>query len=58
MLREVPYTRWREFVSEDSVRFCALLLHEGGMIKTGPQKLFAQGTDGRFFNQIKKELKT
>ncbi|MBI3373184.1 MAG: ABC transporter substrate-binding protein [Betaproteobacteria bacterium] len=57
-LREVPYTQWREFVPEDSVRFYALRLHEGGMIKTSPQKLIAQGTDWRFFNQLKKELKT
>ena len=56
-LREVPYTRWREFVPEDSVRFYALRLHEGGMIKTSPQKLIAQGTDWRFFNQLRKELK-
>ncbi len=56
-LREVPYTRWREFVPEDSVRFYALRLHEGGMIKTSPQKLIAQGTDWRYFNQLRKELK-
>jgi len=57
-LREVPYTRWREFVPEDSVRFYALRLHEGGLIKTSPQKLIAQGTDWRFFNQLRKEMKT
>jgi NitT/TauT family transport system substrate-binding protein len=56
-LKEVPYTRWREFDSEDSVRFYALRLHEGGMIKTNPQKLIAQGTDWRFLNELKKELK-
>ncbi len=49
-LKEVPYTRWREFVSEDSVRFYALRLHEGGMIKTSPQKIIAQGTDWRIWN--------
>ena len=27
------------------------------MIKTDPQKLIAQGTDWRFVNQLKKELK-
>jgi NitT/TauT family transport system substrate-binding protein len=57
VLREVPYTRWREFVPEDSVRFYALRLHEGGMIKTSPQKIIAQGTDWRFFNELKQELK-
>jgi len=56
-LREVPYTRWREYVPEDSLRFYALRLHEGGMIKTSPQKLIAQSTDWRAFNQLRKELK-
>jgi len=27
------------------------------MIKSSPQKLMAQGTDWRFFNELKKELK-
>jgi NitT/TauT family transport system substrate-binding protein len=56
-LREVPYRRWRDYVSEDSVRFYALRLHEGGMVKTSPQKLIAQGTDWRFVNELKRELK-
>jgi NitT/TauT family transport system substrate-binding protein len=57
VLREVPYTRWREFVPEDSVRFYALRLHEGGMIRTSPQKIIAKGTDWRFLNELRKELK-
>ncbi len=57
VLREVPYTRWREYVPEDTVRFYALRLHEGGMIKTNPQKVIAQGTDWRLFNELKRELK-
>jgi NitT/TauT family transport system substrate-binding protein len=56
-LREVPYTRWREYVPEDSLRFYALRLHEGGMIKTSPQKLIAQSTDWRAFDELRKELK-
>jgi NitT/TauT family transport system substrate-binding protein len=39
------------------VRFYALRLHELGMIKSTPQKISAQGTDWRFFNELKKELK-
>ena len=34
-----------------------LRLHEAGMIKSSPQKIL-QGTDWRFFNELKKELKT
>ena len=56
-LREVPYQRWRDYVAEDSLRFYALRLHEGGMIKTSPQKIIAQGADWRFVNELKKELK-
>ena len=32
-------------------------LHEAGMIKSTPQKIIAQGTDWRFLNELKKELK-
>jgi hypothetical protein len=39
------------------LRFYALRLHEAGMIKSSPQKLIEQGTDWRFFNELKKELK-
>ena len=42
---------------EDTVRFHALRLHEAGMIKSSPQKIIAQGTDWRFLNELKKELK-
>ena len=57
-LREIPYTRWRDYDPEDTVRFYGLRLHEVGMIKSNPQKIIAQGTDWRFLNQLKKELKT
>jgi NitT/TauT family transport system substrate-binding protein len=56
-MQETPYNRWREYDPEDTVRFYALRLHEIGMIKSTPQKLIAQGTDWRFFNELKKELK-
>jgi len=39
------------------VRFYTLRLHEVGMITSSPQKLIAQGTNWRFFNELKKELK-
>ncbi len=56
-MQEVPYDKWREYDPEDTVRFYALRLHEAGMIKSSPQKLIAQGTDWRFLNALKKELK-
>ena len=56
-LREIPYNKWRELDAEDTLRFYALRLHEVGMIKSSPQKILAQGTDWRFLNELKKELK-
>jgi NitT/TauT family transport system substrate-binding protein len=56
-LNEVPYDKWREYDPEDTVRFYALRLHEVGMVKSSPQKIIADGTDWRFLNELKRELK-
>ena len=56
-LNEVPYDRWREFDPEDTLRFYALRLHEAGMIKSSPNAILTEGTDWRFLNEIKRELK-
>jgi NitT/TauT family transport system substrate-binding protein len=56
-MKEIPYGRWRDFDPEDAVRFHALRLHEVGMIKSSPKKIIADGTDWRFINELKKELK-
>jgi len=57
MLKELPYGKWREYDPEDAVRFYALWMREVGLIKTSPQKIIAEGTDWRFLNELKKELK-
>jgi NitT/TauT family transport system substrate-binding protein len=56
-LREVPYDKWREYDPEDSIRFYALRLHEAGMIKSSPQKIIVDGTNWRFLDELKRELK-
>ena len=56
-IRGLPYTKWREYDHEDTVRFYALRLHEVGMVRSSPQKLIAQGTHWRFLNELKRELK-
>ena len=56
-MKEIAYARWRDYSAEDTVRFYALRLHEVGMIKSTPSKIIAQGTDWRFFNELKRELK-
>jgi len=57
LMRDIPYGKWREYEPADTVRFYALRLHEKGLIKSGPQKILAQGTDWRFLNELKRELK-
>jgi NitT/TauT family transport system substrate-binding protein len=57
VMKDVPYARWRDYDAEDSLRFYALRLREAGMIRSSPQKILAQGTDWRFLNELKKELK-
>jgi NitT/TauT family transport system substrate-binding protein len=57
-LKEISYAKWRDHDPEDTIRFFSLRLREGGMIKSSPQKIIANGTDWRFLNEIKRELKT
>ena len=56
-LHDVPYDKWREFEAEDTMRFFALRLRDVGLIKSSPQKIITDGTDWRFLNQLKLELK-
>jgi NitT/TauT family transport system substrate-binding protein len=56
-LTDVPYGKWREYDPEDTIRFYALRLHEAGMITSTPQKIISAGTDWRFLNELKRELK-
>ena len=57
-LRELPYSNWRDFDPEDTVRFFSLRLHEAGIVQSNPNDIIANGTDWRFVNEIKRELKT
>jgi NitT/TauT family transport system substrate-binding protein len=57
-IRDVPYNVWRELDPEDSLRFYGLWLHEFGMIDATPNALIAEGTDWRFLNELKRELKS
>jgi len=57
VLKEVPYRRWREYDSADTIRFFALRMHEAGVVTSNPKKLIERGTDWRFVIELKKELK-
>jgi NitT/TauT family transport system substrate-binding protein len=39
------------------MRFYALRLHELGMIKTDPKRVLAEGSDWRYLDEFKRELK-
>jgi NitT/TauT family transport system substrate-binding protein len=56
-LTGLPYDIWHQFDPEDSLRFFALRLREVDMIKSTPQQIIAEGTDWRFLNELKRELK-
>ncbi len=56
-LKDVQYDKWREYDAEDTIRFYTLRMREAGFIKSTPQKIIADGTDWRFFDELKRELK-
>jgi NitT/TauT family transport system substrate-binding protein len=56
-LKEISYAKWREYDTEDTIRFYSLRLREAGFIRATPGKILAEGTDWRFFNELKRELK-
>jgi NitT/TauT family transport system substrate-binding protein len=57
VLSDVPFAKWRGYDPEDTMRFFSLRLHEAGMIESSPQNIIANGTDWRFLNELKRELK-
>jgi NitT/TauT family transport system substrate-binding protein len=57
ILKEIPYGVWRTFDPVDSTRFYALRLKEVGIIKSTPEEILKRGTDFRYLEQLKQELK-
>ena len=57
-VNEVPYNKWRDYDPEDTIRFYALRLREAGLINSSPKRIIADGTDWRFLDELKRELKT
>jgi NitT/TauT family transport system substrate-binding protein len=56
-LSDLPYYKWRDYDAEDTIRFYALRLYEAGLIQSTPNKIIAENSDWRFFNELKRELK-
>ena len=57
-ISELPYRKWRDYDSTDTVRFYALRLREVGLINSPPATIIAKGTDWRFLDELKREMKT
>jgi NitT/TauT family transport system substrate-binding protein len=58
LLKEMPYDVWRDYDSVDSVRFYALRLKEAGLMDATPDEILKQGTDFRYLEQLRKELRS
>jgi NitT/TauT family transport system substrate-binding protein len=56
-MRQVHYDAWRTYDVSNTVRFHALRLYDSGLIRSTPQKILAQGTNWRFLDELKRELK-
>jgi NitT/TauT family transport system substrate-binding protein len=56
-MTDLPYGLWRDYDPEDTLRFYALRLYEAGMITASPNQILEGGTDWRFLNELKRELK-
>ena len=57
-LKDIRYDRWREYDPDATMLFFALRMREVGYLNANPQEIIASGTDWRFFNELKRELKT
>ena len=58
ILKEIPFNNiWRDFDPVDSVRFYALRLKQAGLIKSTPDEIIKRGTDFRYLNELRRELK-
>lgn len=55
-LKEIPYSKWRDYNPEDTIRFYALRLHDVGIINSPPDEFIAKYTDWSFLNSMKDEL--
>ncbi len=58
VIKSLPYDRWRTDKPEDTLRFHALRLRDVGMLRSTPQELIERGTNWRFLNELRREMKT
>ena len=56
-LEEVPYGAWRSYDPEDTMRFFALRLREAGLVTGTPSEILERGTEFRFIDELRQEMK-
>ena len=56
-LKSIPYGVWRDYDPANTLNFYALRLRDARLIKSTPQKILADGSDWRFLNELRNELK-
>lgn len=56
-LQDVRYGAWRDYDPEDTLRFFSLRLRDASLVKSTPQEIIERGTDWRFVDELKRELK-
>lgn len=56
-LPAILYDVWRRYDPADTLRFYGLRLAEAGFIQSTPEQIVARGTDFRYLDELKQELK-
>lgn len=56
-LQEVPYGAWHSFDPRHTLRFYALRLREAGLIESTPSEILERGSDFRFIDELRREIK-
>jgi len=49
---------WRDYSAEDTLRFFALRLADGKLIKKTPEQIIRDGTDLAYFKQLRTDLRS
>ena len=56
-LLEANFGSWRTHDPADAMRFHGVRLHDVGLIRTSPKELIARGSDWRFLEELKREIR-
>ena len=56
-LQDVPYGSWRSYDPRHTLRFYTLRLREAGLVRGTPSEILERGTDFRFIDELRREIK-